>query len=127
MRPIAFVCTETLPLVPAAIAGRILDVAHWTDFQGFAFIPGIRTADFEVRTPAVVGSRIRVTNTDGSRHVEEIAEWQPERRVRLDMKDFAPPLSRLAAGFEEVWEFERIGDATRVTRAFRLHPKSALA
>src|SRR5207249_4013867 len=126
-RPISFSCTETLKLLPADIAGQILDVANWTDFQGFAFIPGIRAAEFEVRTPGVVGSRIRVTNTDGSSHVEEIAEWQPDRRLRLDMKDFAPPLSRLAAGFEETWEFQRVGDTTRVARSFRLYPKSAFA
>ena len=71
-------------------------------------------------------SRIRVTNTDGSSHIEEIMEWQPNHRLRLQMKEFSPPLSRLATRFEESWAFVRIGSATRVTRTFELHPQSAL-
>jgi hypothetical protein len=43
------------------------------------------------------------------------------------MKEFSPPLSRLATEFEESWAFERVGTATRVTRTFGLHPKSGLA
>ena len=43
------------------------------------------------------------------------------------MKDFSPPLSRLATGFVETWEFERLGDGTRVTRSFEMQPKSFLA
>lgn len=125
MTPIAFTCIEMLPFAPEEIAGKILDVAKWTDFTGYGPLPGIREAVFEVRTPAVVGTRIRVTNTDGSSHVEEIAEWEPDRRLRFDMKDFSPPVSRLATGFVETWEFERLGTSTRVTRSFELHAKSA--
>ena len=44
----------------------------------------------------MVGTRIRVTNTDGSTHVEEIVEWEPARRIRLRIGGFSPPLSRLA-------------------------------
>ena len=127
MRPIRFSCTDTLALAPADIAGRILDLAHWTDFTGYAVLPGIRAAEFEVRTPGVVGSRIRVTNTDGSSHVEEIVEWQPDHTLRLRMTGFSAPLSRLATEFVESWAFERAGTATRVTRSFEMHPKSAVA
>ena len=77
--------------------------------------------------PDIVGSRIRVTNTDGSKHVEEIVEWQPAHRLQLHMKDFSAPLSRLATGIEETWEFERVGNETKVTRSFQMHAKSALA
>jgi hypothetical protein len=90
-------------------------------------LPGIKAAEFEVRTPGVAGSRIRVTNTDGSSHVEEIVAWQPDRSVRLQMKQFSPPLCRLATEFLESWALERVGSATRVTRSFELHPKSAFA
>jgi hypothetical protein len=127
MRPIRFSCSDTLAMPPADIAGRILDLANWTDFKGHAVLPGIKAAGYEVRTPGVVGSRIRVTNTDGSSHVEEIIEWQPCHSLRLQMKEFSPPLSRLATEFEESWAFERAGSATRVTRSFELHPKSAIA
>jgi hypothetical protein len=127
MKPVTFTCEETVPLAPGDIAGRILDVARWPDFAGCWPIPGIKAAEYEVRTPGVVGTRIRVTNRDGSSHVEEIVEWQPDHRVRLEMKEFSPPLSRLATEFEESWAFERAGRATRVTRSFELRPRSAAA
>jgi len=127
MKPITFSCTETLPLAPEEIAGQILDLANWPGFTGYGPLPGIKAASFEARTPAVLGTRIKVTNTDGSSHVEEIVEWEPDRRLRLDMKDFSQPLSRLATGLVETWEFERLGDGTRVTRSFEMHPKSLLA
>jgi hypothetical protein len=124
MKPITFCCTETIPLAPEDIAGQILDLANWTDFTGYGVLPGIKAAAFETRTPGVVGTRIRVTNTDGSSHVEEIVEWQPDRRLRLDLTDFSPPLSRLATGFVETWAFEQRGDSTRVVRSFEMHAKS---
>ena len=127
MTPITFTCRETLPFAAADVAGRILDVSQWADFPGYGPLPGVRSAAFEVRTAEVVGSRIRVTNTDGSTHVEEVVEWRPDSRVRLLMTGFSPPLSRLAARFEEEWAFEPDGGGTRVARTFRLHPASAFA
>jgi hypothetical protein len=127
MKPITFSCKESLEFAPEDIAQRILDLSNWIDFKGFGPIPGIRFAEFEVRTPDIVGSLIRVTNTDGSKHVEEIIEWQPDHRLRLLMKDFSTPLSRLAREFEETWEFERVGNETKITRSFRLHARSILA
>ena len=127
MNPITFSCEETLPLAPAEIARQILDLTKWPDFHGFGPLPGIKVAVFEVHTPGIVGSRIRVTNQDGSSHIEEIVEWQPDHRLRLQMKDFSAPLSRLATEFEETWEFQRTANGTHVTRSFRLHAKSVLA
>ncbi len=127
MKPITFTCQETLPLAPEAIAQQILDLTKWPQFQGYGPIPGIKGAAFEIQTPGIVGSRIRVTNGDGSSHVEEIVEWQPHRRLCLEMKEFSAPISRLATGFEETWEFERTGNETHISRSFRLHAKSVLA
>jgi hypothetical protein len=127
MKPITFACHETLPLAPEEIAEQILDVAKWPDFRGYGPIPGIKSAEFETRTPNVIGSRIRVTNLDGSNHVEEIVEWQPDRRIQLQMGNFSKPLSRLAASFVETWEFERVGNETKVARSFELNANSMLA
>jgi Polyketide cyclase / dehydrase and lipid transport len=124
MRPITFTCDERLGTPPEEIAGQILDLTRWPEFRGYGVLPGIEAAEFEARTPEVVGTRIRVTNTDGSSHVEQIIAWEPERRLRLRMGEFSPPLSRLATGFIETWEFERGGEGTRVVRSFELHPKS---
>ena len=126
MKPITFSCVETLGVSADEIARQILDVANWRDFKGFAFLPGIKVAQFEVRSPEIVGSRIKVTNTDGSSHVEEIVEWQTDRRLRLHMQEFSPPLARLATDFEETWEFERTDDGTKVIRSFELYAKSVL-
>lgn len=126
MKPITFVCHESVPLASKVIAEQILDLAKWPDFRGYGPIPGIKSAEFETRTPHVVGSRIRVTNLDGSTHVEEIVEWQPDRRLQLQMGDFSKPLSRLATSFVETWEFERVGYETKVVRSFELNAKSML-
>jgi hypothetical protein len=67
-----------------------------------------------------------VTDTDGSSHLEEIVEWEPDGRIRLHMHGFSPPLSRLATRFEETWEFSRIGRDTRVVRRFELHARSRI-
>lgn len=127
MKPITIVCKETLPLPPAEIARQILDVTNWSDFQGYGAIPGIRRAQFEVLTPSIVGSRIQVTNLDGSTHVEEITEWQPDHRLQLHLLEFSAPLSRLANRFVETWEFQILGNETEVTRTFELHAKRLMA
>ena len=126
-KPVAFSCRAILPIDPEEIARRILDLDRWPEFQGYAMLPGIKAARFDVRTPQVVGTRIRVTNTDGSTHVEEIVEWQPDRRLALHMHEFSPPLSRLATAFDETWEFERVAGGTQVVRSLELHARSLLA
>jgi hypothetical protein len=127
MTPIFFSCEESLPLSPEDIARQILDLTKWPDFHGYDPIPGIKSAVFDVQTPVVVGTRIRVTNLDGSSHVEEIVDWQPDQRIRLKMKEFSPPLSYLATWFVETWDFERVGNETKVTRSFEMNAKSILA
>lgn len=127
MNPITFSCEAILPLAPEDIAQQILDLTKWPDFHGYGPIPGIKVAEFDFQTPGVLGSRIRVTNLDGSSHVEEIVEWQPGHWIRLQMEEFSAPLSRLATEFEETWEFKRTDNGTYVTRSFRLHAKSVLA
>jgi hypothetical protein len=127
VKPITFTCEATLLLGPEEIARQILDLTKWPDFHGYWPIPGIKVAEFDVQTPGITGTRIRVTNLDGSSHVEEIVEWQPDHRIRLEMKEFSPPLSRLATRFEETWEFKRTAKGTHATRSFRLQAKSFLA
>jgi hypothetical protein len=127
MKPITFSCKQSLYLAPEKIARQILDLTKWPDFHGYGLIPGIKVAEFDVQTPGIVGSRIRVTNRDGSSHIEEIVEWQPEFRLRLHMREFSAPLSHLATRIEEMWEFDRVGNETKVKRSFQMHAKDTLA
>jgi hypothetical protein len=127
MNPITFFCEGIVPLAPEDIAGQILDLTKWPDFHGYGPIPGIKSAVFEVQTPGIIGSRIRVTNRDGSSHTEEIVEWQLPHRIQLHLKEFSPPLSRLATRFEETWHFEPTPNGTRVIRYFRVHARSYLS
>ncbi len=126
MKPIMFSCQATLSIAPDAVAEHILDVSRWPEFTGYGLLPGIRSAAFDVRTPSIVGSRIRVVSKDGSTHIEEIVVWLPGRKITMHMKEFSAPLSRLATGIEETWDFERMDGATRVTRSFALHARSIL-
>lgn len=95
MKPITFSCTATPGLPSEDIARQTLDVSRRRASKGFAVIPGIKGAKFEVRTPGVVGSRVRVTNQDGSSHVGEVVEWEPRGRVTLHLKEFSAPPARL--------------------------------
>lgn len=124
MTSITFECVELIPQPPQEIAAQILDLNKWTEFEGYGPMPGIQSAEFELKTDKIVGTRIRVTSTDGSSHLEEIREWNPSRRIHLHFQEFSPPLSRLATGFDEVFVFESDNDQTRVTRSFELHPRS---
>lgn len=124
MKPITFNCTKTLQLAPKDIAGQILDLSKWPAFRGYGPIPGIKSAEFDTRTAGIVGSRIRVTNLDGTTHIEEIVDWQPDNRLQLLMKDFSQPLSRLATSFVETWDLQRINDKTMVQRSFEMNAKS---
>lgn len=127
VRSIRFACRALIALTPDEIVEEILDLDNWPAFQGYGPLPGIRSAEFEVQTPHLVGTRIRVTNLDGSTHVEEIVEWQPDRLLRLRMHEFSLPVSRLATEFMETWEFQPDGGETRVVRHFELHAKSLVA
>lgn len=125
-RPVCFLIRGTIASTPRQVADGILDLNNWPKFTGYGPLPGIRSAEFETRTEGVVGTRITVINTDGSRHVEEILEWDPPRTLRLRLGEFSAPLCRLAEHFIEVWRFEAGPDGgTRVAREFELYPRSA--
>jgi len=123
-RPPIHVCsTRDLGLTPAQVGEAILQLHRWTDFRGYGPLPGIREARFRLRTEAVVGTQIEVTNRDGSSHVEEVTEWL-EPAIVMRMSEFAPPLSRLAPHFTERWAFEPLPAGSRVVRSFELHPRT---
>jgi hypothetical protein len=127
MRPLRFTCRAVLQSSPTTIAELMLDLNTWTSFRGYGCLPGIRAARFEKRTPEVVGTRIAVVNTDDSRHVEEIVEWNLPQRVALRMQDFSPPLAKLATHIDEVWTFSESDEGTALERSFAMYPKNWFA
>jgi hypothetical protein len=127
MQPISVTCRAQFDFPPAVITSQILDLSKWTDWKGYGPLPAIKSAEFEVKTPEVVGTRIRVVNSDGSSHVEEITTWRPDERVELRFGGFSPPLSRMATHFIETWEFEPAGATTNIKRSMHLYPKSIWA
>lgn len=122
MRPIIFQCSQTIPKSAADICAEIADTARWAEFGGYGILPGIENAAYEKRTADMVGSRIRVRNTDGSEHVEEIYKWIPGEAVGMRFGDFTPPLSYLATQFTEEWRFQAANGATHVVRQFQMFP-----
>lgn len=125
LEPITFQCRQPFEYPAEAIMTVMTDVSRWSEFSGYGPLPGIAGAVYETRTADMVGSRIRVTNTDGSSHVEEIIRWVPGAAVAMKMHEFTPPLSRLATHFIEEWTFETRGPGTLVTRRLQLYPRSA--
>ena len=123
LRPITFECTQIIPKAPIEIASEIADTSRWGEFRGYGVLPGIESAEYEKRTSDMIGSRIRVRNTDGSEHVEEILKWVPNKELILKLQEFTPPLSYLATHFLEEWSFRTEADTTTlVTRRFQLFP-----
>lgn len=127
MTPISLSCVAKFPYPPESIAEQILDLEKWSEFKGYGPLPGIKRAEFEIKTTEIVGTRIRVTNSDGSSHVEEITVWRPNERIELQFGWFSPPLSRLATHFIESLEFTTDGSITIVKRSMHLYPKSIWA
>lgn len=123
MKPIEFCCTGRLQGSPQALVAQILELENWTSFRGYAFLPGIAQARFLTRTESLVGTRIAVRNTDGSRHVEEIVAWDGVSHLQMEMKEFSAPLKFLAERFEEHWHFS----AGVVERRFRLFARGPLS
>jgi hypothetical protein len=127
MQPITFRCRQQIARPAEAICAEIANTANWTAFRGYGPLPGIAEAVYEHRTDQLVGSRIRVRNTDGSGHLEEITAWSSGQEVAMTFHSFTPPLSVLATHFTEVWTFQPEQGGTLVTRTFGLYPRHRLA
>lgn len=127
MPGIRLIVEATLPYPPRALTARMLDVEQWREFRGYGPIPGIRSAVFELRTPQVVGSRIRVVNRDGSRHVEQVETWDPDRRVVMRFGEFSAPLRWLARAMLDTWDFTPAGPGCRGRREMLMEARSFVA
>ena len=127
MRPVTFARSEFIPRQAEAIAAEIADVARWSEFGGYGPLPGIASATYERRTNNMVGSLVRVCNTDGSEHVEEIRVWKPATHIEIKLHEFTPPLHLLATHFVETWRFREREGGTMVTRTVAMYSRQPAA
>lgn len=127
MKPIIFQCTQLIPKTGTEICTEMLDLSRWSDFKGYAFLPGIKSAVFEKKTADKLGTRIRVVNADGTEHVEEIYKWIEGEEVAMKMYEFTPPLSKLSTHFLEEWTLRKENNSTLVTRKFKIFPHHIFA
>ena len=123
MKPIEITILGQTQKSPQEICSELLDTNCWSEFKGYSILPGIQNAHFETRTPTVIGSRIKVQNTDGSSHIEEIIEWDIVNKVAMKFQEFDPPLSYLATHFIEEWSFSTSNNETEISRSMTLYPK----
>lgn len=122
MNPIKIKVHSIVDLLPKEICSIILDTSQWIKFEGYSFLPGIEKAKFEKRTAAIVGSRIKVHNKDGSTHIEEIIEWDENRKVVLKFQEFNSPLKKFASYFIEEWNFTVTDSGTEILRTIKMYP-----
>ena len=124
MKPVEVKIVGHIQKSSQEICKEILDTERWSEFKGYSILPGIKSAQFEVKTPEVVGSRIKVQNNDGSSHIEEIIEWDVANRIQLKFQEFNSPLKNLATHFIETWEFRKSPTSeTEASRTMSMYPK----
>ena len=84
MNPIEFEVKKTIKNSAKEICEKALDVETWSSFDGDGILPGIEKAEYEKRTKKMIGSLIRVKNSDGTEHLEEILEWESGKKNRYE-------------------------------------------
>ena len=126
MQPIEIKIQGIIPKTSTEICSLFQETERWSEFKGYSILPGVKSAEFITRTPEMVGSRIQVQNTDGTSHIEEIIEWDVQRRVVLRMQGFGAPLKHIATHFIETWEFRPAPGGTDATRDMRFYPRGLL-
>ncbi len=127
MKPVEFTARKLVPQPAIEVSEGIADVDGWDDYDGYGIVPGIEKAVYEKRTDEIKGSTIRVTNSDGSQHREDIIEWIAGKRIIMKIYDFPLPLRTMASHFLEFWDFEENENGeTLITRRFQIFPTNVL-
>ena len=125
MNPIEFKVEKLFNNSAKVICEKVLDVKTWSSFNGYGLLPGIEKAEYEHKTNEKIGSIIRVKNSDGTEHTEEILEWKTNRKLVMKIHQFPTALSYMATHFIEEWNFEEISKTqTLIIRSFKLFPTS---
>jgi hypothetical protein len=92
-------------LSPDDAIREILDLDKWITFTGYGPIPGVARAESVASEGSIIGTKISVENTDGSKHIETITSYVPQQSLEMHISNFTSPMQILATHFIERWEF----------------------
>jgi deazaflavin-dependent oxidoreductase (nitroreductase family) len=116
--PVRHVFRAVVAAPRASVFAAIADPTCW-----HAWFPGVRSARYASPEPYGVGT-IREADVSGSRWVEEMIAWEPERRWAYTVIESSAPL---AAAQVEAFDVEDASDApgggTRVTWTLAIEPR----
>lgn len=119
-----FVTVSQTTRPPAETFAYIVDLTNWPSFRGWGPLPGIVSAELVGGgSHLAAGARVRVTNTDGSIHLEVVEELVVDRRYRVRM-ELGSPANRLLAQIDEIVELAPSANGTRIVRSFEVTPRS---
>ncbi len=104
-----------------------LDAAHWTEFAGWAFIPGIVGAKQRSAGPVILGTMHDVTNSDGSHHVEEVVAFDRPTTHTRRISSLTGAFALLVRRMDEVWSFRPSPRGCKAKRRFEFELTTPLA
>jgi uncharacterized protein YndB with AHSA1/START domain len=96
----------------------VTDAINITLFSGAGKIPGAvkRAADHRF-----VGQVENILSADGSILEEEVLEFDPPKRMKLHFRKFGIPGSIFIEQVFDAFDFESLGEKTRIYRSIKIH------
>ena len=96
-------------------------------FEGYGPLPGIESATWREAAEQAprLGAVRDVLSRDGTRHVEEIVEFEVEARIADRIHGFRGPPSLFLKQMRDAWQFEAVSRGTRVVRTMHIELRSA--
>jgi len=107
----------TVPAPRAAVFAAIADPTTWS-----RWFPGVRSARYASAPPHGVGA-IREADVAGTRWVEEMIAWEPDRRWAYTVTSATSPVAWAQV---ESFEFADVASATRVRWTLAFAPRRLL-
>ena len=89
-------------------------------------IPPIREVRDQDGSWGIPGDTRTIVLTDGGSMVEELMTVERPRRFSYKIREIKGLMKPIVAHAEGVWTFERIGDGTRITWQWTVHPSNAV-
>jgi ribosome-associated toxin RatA of RatAB toxin-antitoxin module len=124
---LSFTTTHLFRVTPERLFDFTNDAPNFVSFVGFGPIPGIRKATYETVGEPRIGSKRRITKTDGTEHFEELVVFDRPRRHVSRITGLSPPFSWLVRYGEDDWKFMPSNSGTLIERTFAFELTNPLA